>query len=120
MMLENEKGFSTEVEFRLTIYEMYQEIRIRDDDNDGIYETKEFLNMYAFENGIEKGPLEKLELGSSIEDLYNIADFSNFISYTVQEAEDGTHIEIRICDKNSNDEYWLDYENGELVYKTTN
>lgn len=120
MMLANEKGFSTEWEFRLTIYEMYQEILIRDDDNDGIYETKEFLNMYAFENGIEKGPLEKLELGSSIEDLYNIADFSNFISYTVQEAEDGTHIEIRICDKNSNDEYWLDYENGELVYKTTN
>lgn len=120
MMLANEKGFSTEWEFRLTIYEMYQEILIRDDDNDGIYETKEFLNMYAFENGIEKGSLEKLELGSSIEDLYNIADFSNFISYTVQEAEGGTHIEIRICDKNSNDEYWLDYENGELVYKTTN
>ena len=120
MMLANEKGFSMEWEFRLTIYEMYQEILIRDDDNDGIYETKEFLNMYAFENEIEKGPLEKLELGSSIEDLYNIADFSNFISYTVQEAEDETHIEIRICDKNSNDEYWLDYENGELVYKTTN
>lgn len=93
------------------------EIHLYDDNKDGIYEAKHFFNFNAFDNGIEKESLKNLKIGSSIEDLYDIADFSCFVSYNVRESDNETHIEIRICDKHGN-EYWLDYTNGKLVSST--
>lgn len=102
----------------LDIYNKYgQSISLYDHNEDGIYEEKHFFNDDAFDNGIEKDALKNLKTGSSIEDLYNIADFSSFVTYNVRESDNETHIEIRICDKRSN-EYWLDYTNGKLVSST--
>lgn len=102
----------------LEIYSCYgKTISLYDHNEDGIYEEKHFFNFDAFDNGIEKDALKNLKTGSSIEDLYNIADFSSFVTYNVRESDNETHIEIRICDKRSN-EYWLDYTNGKLVSST--
>lgn len=102
----------------LDIYSIYgQSISLYDYNKDGIYEAKQFFNDNAYSNGIEKESLKNLKIGSSIEELYNIADFSCFVTYNVRESDNATHIEIRICDKHSN-EYWLDYTNGKLVSST--
>lgn len=102
----------------LEIYNCYgKTIYLEDHDEDEIYETKRFFNGDAYNKGIEKEALINLKIGSSIEDLYNISDFSSFVTYDVRELDNETHIEIRICDKNGN-EYWLDYTNGKLVSST--
>lgn len=93
-------------------------IKIYDNDYDGIYEAKRFVNQDAYDNGIDTESLKELETSTSIEDLYNIADFSNFISYTESKSEDGTHIEIYICEKKTRYEYLLEYTNGKLTYST--
>lgn len=102
----------------LDIYSIYgQSISLYDYNKDGIYEAKQFFNDNAYNKGIEKESLKNLKIGSSIEELYNIADFSRFLTYNVRESDNETHIEIRICDKHSN-EYWLNYTNGKLVSST--
>lgn len=102
----------------IEVYNCYgQTISLYDHNEDGIYEEKHFFNDDAYNNGIEKDALKNLKTGSSIEDLYNIADFSSFVIYNVRESDNETHIEIKICDKRSN-EYWLDYTNGKLVSST--
>lgn len=102
----------------LDIYSKYgHSIFLYDYDKDGIYEAKQFFNDNADNKGIEKESLKNLKIGSSIEDLYNIADFSRFVIYKVRESDNETHIEIIICDKRSN-EYWLNYTNGKLVSST--
>lgn len=102
----------------LEIYNCYgQTIFLYDHNEDGIYEAKHFFNNNAYNKGIEKESLKNLKIGSSIEDLYNIADFSRFVTYNVRESDNETHIEIRICDKHRN-EYWLNYTNGKLVSST--
>lgn len=102
-----------------TVYNMYNlSVNIYDNDYDGIYEAKRFVNHDAYDNGIDKESLKKLETSTSIEDLYNIADFSNFISYTESKSVDGTHIEIYICEKKNRYEYLLEYTNGKLTYST--
>lgn len=102
----------------LEIYNCYgQTISLYDYDKNGIYEAKQFFNDNAYNKGIKKESLKNLKIGSSIEELYNIADFSRFVTYNVRESDNETHIEIRICDKLSN-EYWLNYTNGKLVSST--
>lgn len=100
----------------LTVYVNFQEIELRDYNKDGIYDAKRIFNSLTF-NMPEKEAIKDLQLGSSIEDLYKVADFSSFMSYMICEMNNETYIEIRVCVK-GNDEYWLDYTNGKLVSST--
>lgn len=102
----------------LIIYVNSQEIELRDYEKDGIYESKRIFNYDAHLKGIEKVTLENLEIGSSIEDLYDIADFSSFMSYEERKAEDGVYIELRIVDENNNNQFWFDYKDGKLTHST--
>lgn len=64
---------------------------------------------------------DRTQIGSSIEELYEVADFSNFMLYPMRQTGDETYIEIRIAVENGGkywDEYWLEYTNGEPVSST--
>lgn len=102
----------------LKIYINSQVIELRDYEKDGIYESKQIFNYDAHLKGIEKGTLEDLEIGSPIEDLYDIADFSSFMSYEERKAEDGVYIELRIVDENDNEQFWFNYKDGKLTHST--
>ncbi len=91
-------------------------IQIRDDDEDGIYESKRLFSAHTASLSKEnKAKLTALEKGSRIENLIEIADFSNITDYTQTVDGDITAVSVSIYCAEDEESYAFEYENGILV-----
>ncbi|MGN1421073.1 MAG: permease prefix domain 1-containing protein [Eubacterium sp.] len=123
--LAEEKGLDeydiSEMEYgMLTVYENEAYfVQIRDDDSDGIYETKRYFTHSTPE--LDKEQIDKLKAlkkGSDINELFEIVDRSSIDDYWESVDGNNTTVSITISfDKKNDITYYFncDYENGVLV-----
>lgn len=104
----------------LTVYENEAfSVQIRDDDSDGIYETKRYFTHSTHK--LDKKQIKNLKAlkkGSDINELFEIVDRSSIDDYW--ESVDGNNTKVSITisfDKKNDITYYFncDYENGVLV-----
>lgn len=104
----------------LTVYENEAYfVQIRDDDSDGIYETKRYFTHSTHK--LDKKQIKNLKAlkeGSDINELFEIVDRSSIDDYWESVDGDNTKVSITISSDKKNDiTYYFncDYENGVLV-----